>query len=355
MRSRPLHLCSLILLTLAAFGQTTIPRAPVPADPHELATGETIVASDAGQRASVLSLLERARQNADLQAPGAPGFTLKVSFEASGPVTYTGSGEMTDTWMSAGMWGWSARLGDYSEVRAVANGRVYGENPAGVVPLRVQMVRGAIFWPINVWPRALIRVATGNWNGMQLMCALQSAGAPTATPGRRWGETEYCVDPKSGLLQIYSVAPGIYGVYDYNGALRFHGHVLPRQITVFENGSAVLNIHLESIGPASGIENASFNFSAATTMPVWLTMPVRFPQVVPTPGAPANATIEPVIVHASISKDGKVVEAEALQTSAQSRAALDLVKRSTYPPRNGNGFMRQREAFINVQFVPGGK
>ena len=62
MRSRPLHLCSLILLTLAAFGQTTIPRAPVPADPHELATGETIVASDAGQRASVLSRKSSRRQ-----------------------------------------------------------------------------------------------------------------------------------------------------------------------------------------------------------------------------------------------------------------------------------------------------
>src|SRR5437764_1049638 len=97
---RPLHSCLIALVAVATFGQAPLPRVAVPADPHELATGETIVASDAGQRGSVLSLLERARQNAELTMPGEPSFTLKASFEAIGPVTYVGSGEMTESWIS---------------------------------------------------------------------------------------------------------------------------------------------------------------------------------------------------------------------------------------------------------------
>ena len=54
---------------------TTLPPAgsliPIPADPLELATGQGRVLDTAQDRASVLSLLETARQNADLSAPAA--------------------------------------------------------------------------------------------------------------------------------------------------------------------------------------------------------------------------------------------------------------------------------------------
>src|SRR5712691_3115121 len=66
-----------------------------------------------------------------------------------------------------------------------------------------------------------------------------------------------------------------------------------------------------------------------------------------------SGVIQPVIVHAVLDKKGHVVEAEALQHSDSmlSDAALAIVERSNYAKRDA-GRPVQREAFINVQFVP---
>jgi hypothetical protein len=81
---------------------------------------------------------------------------------------------------------------------------------------------------------------------------------------------------------------------------------------------------------------------------------MRFPQVVKT-NLPAAATgvVQPIIIHASLDVSGKVLEAEALQTSdsALSDAALNLVKNTNYGPAR-NRERVQRDVFINVQFVP---
>ena len=60
--------------------------------------------------------------------------------------------------------------------------------------------------------------------------ALESA----ATAYSPVGGIRYCVDPKTGELQTYSIAPGIYSAYDYTNALAFHGQTLPRRIAVME-------------------------------------------------------------------------------------------------------------------------
>jgi len=80
--------------------------------------------------------------------------------------------------------------------------------------------------------------------------------------------------------------------------------------------------------------------------------PFRFPQSVAAPPG-HSGVIQPVIVHAVLDKKGHVVEAEALQHSDSmlSDAALAIVERSNYAKRDG-GRPVQREAFINVQFVP---
>jgi hypothetical protein len=68
------------------------------ADPLELATGATLKVANPENRALVLNLLERVRQNgSELYAAGGPAFHLKVSFTASGQSRYTGSGEMEET------------------------------------------------------------------------------------------------------------------------------------------------------------------------------------------------------------------------------------------------------------------
>jgi len=56
--------------------------------------------------------------------------------------------------------------------------------------------------------------------------------------------------------------------------------------------------------------------------------------------------IEPVIVHATISNDtGEVLEAEAVGNSDLNQRALEVVKRTAYPP---TGF--QRDLYVAVEF-----
>lgn len=76
---------------------------------------------------------------------------------------------------------------------------------------------------------------------------------------------------------------------------------------------------------------------------------MRFPQFVSLP--PGASTMQPVIVHALLAPDGKVLDAELVDNSGADlqKSALDMVNHSTYRAAPGNQV--QREAFINVKFV----
>jgi hypothetical protein len=175
------------------------------------------------------------------------------------------------------------------------------------------------------------------------------------TPGRRWEETECCIDAKTGLLRTYSQAPGIYTVYDYSEKFEFHGRTLALQISIVEDGVTVLQIHLDSLADAA---NADPDQYVPTKKMIShgpgdiLVGPFRFPQTVAVP-AGRSGVVQPVIVHAVLDKKGHVVEAEALQHSDTllADAALAIVERTTYV-RPQSDRPVQREAFINVQFTP---
>jgi TonB-like protein len=64
--------------------------------------------------------------------------------------------------------------------------------------------------------------------------------------------------------------------------------------------------------------------------------------------------IQPVIVHAILDQQGRVLDAEVVQTSdpALAAVALGVVWRSSYLPAERQSRPLQREAFINVQFTP---
>ncbi|HWY21297.1 MAG TPA: energy transducer TonB [Candidatus Acidoferrum sp.] len=347
-----------LLLSCLAFSQDKPKTAPLPYDPLELATGPTVVPDTPQKRELVLNLLEHARQNNGMHAPGSPPFAMKVSFNSTGTSHYTGFGEMEEIWMSQSKVRWSARLGDYSQLRIFYEGVAYDDKPRGPIPLRIQMVRQSVFWPVTGrFAPALIRMATANWQGAEVACMLISGGGndATPTPGRRWEETEYCIDPKSGLLRTYSEAPGIYNVYDYSGKFEFHGRTLARQISIVEDGVTVLQIHLDSLSDAANADPDQF---VPTKKMIShgpgdiLVGPFRFPQSVAAPPG-RSGVIQPVIVHAVLDKKGRVVEAEALQHSDSllADAALAVVERSNYAKRD-QGKPVQREAFINVQFIP---
>jgi Gram-negative bacterial TonB protein C-terminal len=342
------------LLTSAGFCQNAPQLAPVPTDALELVNGATQVPRTPQERASALNLVERARQNS-VSTPGAPAYTLKVNFTASGNVLYTGSGEMEETWLSPLNFRWSARLGDFELTRISARAAIFDDRPADFIPIRLHMLRDALFWPVNLGStnNILIRTAAAHWKGQEVTCILTSGAQsdPTPTPGRRWYEREYCVDHKSGLMQILSDAPGIYVLYDYRNALQFHGRSLPSQISIVEGGKTVLEAHLGSIADADVNDTDLLTpnpLMMRNAGPI-LSRTMRFPEVIHV--APGASIIQPVIVHALIGSDGKVLDAELVENSgaALSQSALDLVKRSSYV-RAKNGRL-QREAFINVQFV----
>jgi hypothetical protein len=347
----------LLALSSPAFAQAAASASPLPADPLELATGAALKVANPEDRALVLSLLERARQNGgELYAAGGPAFHLKVSFTASGQSRYNGPGEMDEIHYSRQAWRWTARLSDYSQVRVFQNGVPYDEKTPGPIPLRVQMVRGAVIWPMaNVRPGSMIRMASAPWHGMEVMCALLSGDAAvTVAQGRHWEEREYCVDTKSALLRIYSEAPGIYTVYDYDDAMHFHGRTLARQISILESGDTVLQIHVDSLEDAGAADPALFTPTKqmlAQGPGIVLVPSVRIPTFAASPAGRAGK-IEPVIILATTDDQGKVLEAEALQNSdpSLSNAALSLVKSSTYPPQTRATGPVQTEAFINVEF-----
>ena len=348
-----------LLFAAFAFSQSAPKVAPLPYDPLELATGPTVVPNTPEQRALLLNLLERARQNSAMHMPGTTPFTLKVSFNSTGGDSHNqGYGEFEEVWLNGQTWRWSARLGDYSQLRIFYQGTAYDDKTGGHIPLRVQMVRNAVFWPVvgNFAPSSM-RMATAKWEGTDVACILISRGGndPTATPGRRWEENEFCIDPKTGLLRMHSEAPGIYSIYDYNGGVQFHGRILPRQTTIVEGGTGVLQIHLENLQDAN---NDPSQFVPTKEMlsrgpGAIMVGPFRFPESVRAP-AGYTGVIQPVIVHAILDQKGKVLDAEVVQTSdpALAAAALGVVWHSSYMPAEQQGRPLQREAFINVRFTP---
>jgi len=335
------------------FAQSAHDTLPIPNDPLELATGPVSLADTPEKRTAALALLEQARQNFNLRAPGSAPYDIKVSFNASGTTQYSGPGEMEEISTTRNT-RWTAHLGSYSQLRIFADGTAYDTHPSTYLPLRLQMLRQAIFWPISGrFPNASIRSASAVWKGAPVSCVLLSRAGPeaTASPGRRWQEEEFCIDRKTGLLHTYSVAPGMYNVYDYNGAIEFHGRVFPRQLSVMVAGATVLQVQIDSLTDLASFDPKLFEPSEDMNGPaIVIRGPERLSQVAPHSPALGSGLTQPVIVHAVLSIEGKPLEAEVLQTAnpTLAEAALEIVKNTQY--RRAEEPI-QREVFINVQFM----
>ena len=343
--------CIPTILIQAIFAQTN----PPPPDPHEMVTREPRTLTKPADRSAALDLLDRARQNLNLHDISTP-YALKVSFETNGAAEMEGEWTMEEISDGGAHWRWMATATAQSQdsvvIRIGANGRVYGTNPSEPVPLRVHLVRSALHWPImrNAGASA-IRAADVERDGKAISCLLLSASIPPNPAPRAWVEREYCIDRATGLLQTWSEAPGIYAVYDYDGATAFHGHTLPRQISIFEDGRPAVQVRVESFEDAPNLDPNLFKPApemADAGESFTLASPNRFPMRVDPSDAPTSPFFQPIIVHAILdAQDGSVLDAEALQNSDRdlSRAAIEMVWSTSFPP---SGF--QQEAFINVQF-----
>jgi hypothetical protein len=324
---------------------------PPPPDSHEMVTRNPRTLTKAVDRTAALDLLDRSRKNYDLRGISVP-YSLKVSFETNGAAQNEGQGTMEELSDTGSHWRWTAQLRDERVIRIGDENHVYGTRPSEPIPLRIQMVRSALLRPIGRDAgAAALRAAEVERDGKSLSCLLVSRAIPPNPAPRSWVEIEYCVDPATGLLQMWSEAPGIYAVYDYSDAVEFHGHTFPRQISIFEDGRLAVRARVESLEDPPSIDpnlfkptpemvDAGGSFSLAA--------PNRFPMRVDPSNAPTSTFFQPVIVHAILdAQDGSVLDAEALQNSDQdlSRSAIDLVRSTSFEP---SGF--QQEAFINVQF-----
>lgn len=333
-----------LTLGCALAGASNLAVAPVPADPHELVTGGAVVASTPAARAAVLALFERAKQNSDLHMPGTAPFFVKASFNAGG-----GAGELTETWMSGRSWRWTASLGDYSQVRMWSKGTLVDAQPVVAIPMRVQTLRAAIFWPVRQASNSELRIANVEWNGRAVTCILESAHADAAIQARQWVEAEYCIDNASGLLQIHSPAPGSFVVYGYSKNMQFHGRVVPDHITAYIAGAVVIDaqIDISDAGTVDASQLTPTEEMLENGPAVVLNTGPRFP--IDAPGPASASMMLPVMVHTIIGVNGKAIEAEvsAAAEPALSQAALEMVRNMSFEPGHG-----QRETYVNVRFMP---
>ncbi len=350
---------TLVLISCSALmvlSQPLIRVAPVPSDPFELAGGPTQVADTPQKRADAMKLLNSAR---DLYAVPHP-FDLKVSFTSSGQTQYEGPGQWEELSESPQNYRWSYTVGGFSQVRIFRDGVAYAGQNSTLMPLRAQQVHGVLRTPIHGMPQqAMIRTADVAWNGEAIRCVLLSGGgnSPQMEQGRRWVETEYCVNTQTGLLRIYSEAPGIYSVYDYSNAVQFKGKTLPGKITVAEAGATVLEMRVDSITDPGNIDpglltpGPEMKGQGAATL---IGAPMRFPTFAPGPVVVDGFTQHPVIVHGVLNPNGTIADAVALQTSNSTlgNAASNVVKklhlRTVIPPGSAGA---QREVFVNVRLA----
>jgi hypothetical protein len=315
-------------------------------DARELVTGQTEILVTPQQRQSAVDLLETVQQNFNVTMSRFP-YTMKVSFTGSGNTQYEGEGTMESD-EALPNWRWTSTVAGLTSTRMMVNGKNYGTPDP--VPMRVQMVREALFRPIPGSPNLkALRASAVDFRGTQITCVLLSGTAPSAGLARQWWDREYCVDPSTGRLLISSEAAGVYAIYDYTYAINFHGHTLPGQITFFQAEKPVLDIHVDSM--TDGVENAETMFSSASTAALLgPTFPLGSAQWTPIrvdeSAQGSLLRVEPVIVHATVSNEtGKVIEAEAVGNSDLSARAVDVVRQTTHAP---TGF--QRDLYVAVEF-----
>lgn len=350
-------------LPLVVLGRNAPKIAPVPNDPLELVAGQIPAAGTAANRPAVLQLLARARNNYDLRSARL-GYDLKVNFtvDSLGQTDYDGAWEMEDVFIPGQGLHWTARAAAGFAIAGISsNGQIYTEGTASAVPLRLEEARGVLLHPLPSAAyanRQSIRTSTATFHGVSLTCVLLSNSPKPATPalGRGWEESEECIDPQSGLLQMHSETPGRYIVYDYSNALQIGGHMLPGSVTVTEAGRVVSKISVEKLEEISVADPSLFvptNAMMAEGEATVLASETKISRIHGQAPLTSAMTFRPVCIFGVVTSTGQLVEAHSLQPSdPNSQAALQDAKQIDYSPSKPAGAPPQQHfVFVIEKFV----
>jgi hypothetical protein len=352
-------------LPLTTIGQIT-PQivakiAPVPRDPLELAISQVQAANTPALRDAALQLLARARKHFALRSAG-QGYDLNVTFtvDSLGRTNYDGAWEMEDLFAPGQGHRWTATAASgYTTTGIAAGGEIYQDGTASAVPLRLLEARGVLFDPIQspaYADRGSIRTSTATFHDVTVTCLLLSRKTLSTATGRDWEETEECIDPQSGLLQIHSEVPGRYAAFDYANAPQLGGHVLPRSVTITEAGRIVSKISVESLRGVTAVDSGLFVPSDAMKAKgpaVAMTSAMKISRVQGQIPLTSAVTLHPVCVFGIVTPTGHLVEAHALQPSdPNSQAAVEDAKKIDFSPLTPAGApARQHFVFVIEKFV----
>jgi len=336
----------------------------VPYDPLELVTGNASQADTPEARAAALDLLEKARRLSNVRLHA---YDLKTSFTSFGSSSSDGRWILEDTSPGSNIYRWTAQGPSFSGIFLNANKLLSSNQPGGAMPLRLAQVRDAmwgVYFP-EIGPYAILRVANADLNGAQLRCVLVSRGLlgkehPQFSRGRSFEESEYCVNPQSGLLETWSPYPGVYFRFDYANGLHFHEQIIPDGFTITERGKTVIEAKTESVGEPAAPNSNLFEPAGLTPLGVGQVivspMIVRSFQMSSTLDASSSAQV--VVVRGMVSPEGHFTEAEVLVST---NAALDdaALQRTTKAPllqveagTPPGTTPQSREIIFIVQFIP---
>lgn len=345
--------CGLVLAFFLVAGLAAQITEPVTGIPDVLESPQA--------RTRALALLVATRQNLDIRRQGVPSFDFKVSYVASGNVAVTGAGTMEDVWKDASEWAWTATLAGVT-INRVLGPPILSTAPATPVPLRIHMVRDAVFFWANgpLGEAASIRSALVAGNGGALECYLFAPARYVPPPtGRGNQEQEFCFDhsPTSALLRIWSPLPGVYYSYDYTGGPVFQDHREPGVITATEGGAIVLTIHIDSLTSLTGDVAWPQNLqtSGGLQAPQSFSVTWAMPSSAMTPGSRPQP--ETVILHLGVSPAGKLLDSEIFGASDPSlisivQSEVPYLLRTHFPvSRNPNPNVGvTREAYFGIVF-----
>jgi hypothetical protein len=336
----------------------SLAQPPVPNDPLELVTGDAQPVQDAEQRAAAVHLLTSAH---DLSNVRAHPYDLKTTFVSSG--ASEGSWSLEDTSPSHDVYRWSAQGPSFSTINLRSNQLVYSNQPSGVIPLRLAQARTAIFFMYpQPGPRASLRTATGSLNGAEVTCILVANMAPTKpTAGpRRWEESEYCVDPKSGLLMSYSPVPGMYVAYNYANALHFHDKSIPGKFTITQAGQTAIEATTESVTDPGKLDPALFQPGGLEKIGAGMLMtpPWRVRTRANSGGTTSNNTLQVVVLDGMVDPQGQMTDLRVLASSnaALNQAAQEEAARwknwQSQDDAQPGAAPQSHEVFFTVEFAP---